>query len=392
MPRTYRRLSARTVEAASKPGMLSDGNGLYLYTAPGGSKSWMFRFRSNGRRHDLGLGPVRLVSLAQARAKALDLAARRHNGTDLLLDRRRRAVAAAGQTFEDVFEQFLAAKAPGWSAPRVRANVEASVRQHATDLLRLPVDRITTEHVMGVLRPIWEGRTMTASKVRQRIEAVLDYAATAGYRSGENPARWRGHLENLLAQPRRVAPVQHYSALPYREIAKFMRALRADNHIEARALELVILTGTRCGDVLGMTTTEVDGDVWTIPARRGKSRRAPHRVPLCARALDLIRGGASEGLVFQRAGGRPLRSKSVATDLLHRDGYAGVTAHGFRSTFRDWCSDVAGAPREVAEAALHHVLGSNTETSYRRTDLLEARRGLMGEWAAFCGPVSEGDA
>ena len=400
MARLSERLSAKRVELAKKPGMYADGHGLYLRVGPVGAKSWVFRYRNNGRRHDLGLGAYHLVSLAEARKRATEQRRLlRLDGHDPLLTRRAgrdkaKLAAAKAMTFKACAEAYMAAHQAGWRNPKHRgqwtATLNTYVYPHFGDL---PVQVIDVGLVMKAVEPIWTEKPETASRVRGRIESVLDWAAARGYREGENPARWRGHLQNLLAPRSKVRRVEHYTALPYPNIALFMVDLRKQEGVAARALEFAILTAARTGEVIGARWEEIDvaRRLWAVPAERMKAGRE-HRVPLSDRAVEIIAEMKKHRLdgqefVFAGARGGPLSNMALLMTL-RRMGYAALTTHGFRSTFRDWAAERSEFPSEVAEMALAHVVGDKVEAAYRRGDLFEKRRQIMEAWSGFCSTSS----
>ena len=400
MARLSERLSAKRVELAAKPGMHPDGHGLYLRVGPAGAKSWVFRYRNNGRRHDLGLGAYHLVSLAEARKRATEQRRLlRLDGHDPLLTRRTgrdqaTLAAAKAMTFKACAEAYMAAHQAGWRNPKHRgqwtATLNAYVYPHFGDL---PVQVIDVGLVMKSVEPIWTEKPETASRVRGRIEAVLDWATARGYREGENPARWRGHLQNLLAPRSKVRRVEHYAALPYSKIASFMAELCRQEGVAARALEFAILTAARTGEVIGAHWDEIDiaRRLWTVSADRMKAGRE-HRVPLSDRAVEIIAEMKKHRLdgqefVFAGTRGGPLSNMALLMTL-RRMGYAALTTHGFRSTFRDWAAERSEFPSEVAEMALAHVVGDKVEAAYRRGDLFEKRRQVMEAWCRFCSTSS----
>ena len=400
MARLSDRLSAKRVELAAKPGMYADGHGLYLRIGSSGAKSWVLRYRNNGRRHDLGLGPYHLVPLAEARKRATEQRRLlRLDGHDPLLTRRAgrdqaTLAAAKAMTFKACAEAYMAAHQAGWRNPKHRTQwtgtLNTYVYPHFGDL---PVQVVDVGFVMKAVEPIWTEKPETASRVRGRIEAVLDWATARGYREGENPARWRGHLQNLLAPRSKVRRVEHYAALPYPEIASFMPELRRHEGVAARALEFAILTAARTGEVIGAHWDEIDiaRRLWTVSADRMKAGRE-HRVPLSNRAVEIIAEMKKHRLdgqefVFAGARGGPLSNMALLMTL-RRMGYAALTTHGFRSTFRDWAAERSEFPSEVAEMALAHVVGDKVEAAYRRGDLFEKRREIMEAWSGFCSTSS----
>ena len=350
----------------------------------------------DGRARQMGLGAYGLVSLADARRRALE--ARR-----LLLDRidpieARRAdrqdaltQIAKGMTFRQCAERYIAAHEPSWKNSKHKAQWKATLSTYAYPVFgNLSVAAIDVGLVMKVLEPIWTTKPETAGRVRGRIEVILDWARTRGHRDGENPARWKGHLENLLPARGKVRRVKHHAALPYAELPSFMTALRDREGISARALEFVILTAARTGEAINARWAEIDGDVWTIPPDRMKGGRE-HRVPLSKRAVEILEALPREKdseFVFPGArAGKPLSNMALLTTL-RRMGRGDLTAHGFRSTFRDWAAETTGYPSDVVEMALAHVVSSKVEAAYRRGDLFEKRRRLMADWGVYCSSPS----
>lgn len=396
MPRPVNRLSARTVATLKAPGLHADGAGLYLRIDKRGAKQWVFLFQWKEVRKEMGLGSASLVTLAEARA-ARDLARRQvFGGMNPIEARKAARIEAEAVTFGDMADEVLATLERELENPKHRAQWNRSLKTLAADLGPKPVAAISTEDVLAVLRPIWDETPETANRTRGRIERVLDAAKAKNLRTGENPARWRGHMEHLLAK-RRTLTRGHHAALPFAEAPAFVQDLRSRPALAARALELTILTAVRSGEALGARWSELDlaGAVWTIPAERMKAR-AEHRVPLSAPVVRLLRqlqadaetAGAALPWVFPNERGTgPLSGMSMAM-LLRRMGREEITVHGFRSTFRDWAGDRTEFPREIAEAALAHAVGNKVEQSYRRGDALEKRRGLMDAWAAFIGAAA----
>ena len=403
MPRQINRLSALAVSRVKKLGLYPDGGGLYLQIAAGGSKSWIYRFMLDGRARTMGLGSLLAVPLADARGRAAEARALRASGIDPIEARNAerataRLNAAKAITFKDAAERYIEAHAAGWRNAKHIAQWRSTLETYAYPVFgSLAVQDVDVAVVMKVLEPIWTTKTETASRVRGRIESVLDWAAARGYRKGENPARWRGHLKNLLPERSRVRKPKHHPALPYVEIGDFMKALRAQEGGAGRVLEFVILTAARTGEVIGARWSEIDmkEGTWIVPAERIKGGRE-HRVPLSAPALGILetmadlRDGKADGFVFPgRKRGRAL-SNMAMLKLLERMERDDLTVHGFRSTFRDWAAERTNYPREVAEAALAHVIPDKVEAAYRRGDLFEKRRRLMNEWARFCAKAKAG--
>jgi integrase len=376
-------LSARKVATAG-PGRHSDGRGLLLVVRPSGARSWILRYQVAGRRRDFGLGPWPEVSLAEARERALTARRLTKAGRDPIAERGRGH--GQGMTFRTAAEALIEAKRPGWRNAKHAEQWSSTLATYAYPKLgALDVQAIDTNAVLEVLRPIWTTKTETASRVRQRVEAVLDYATAVRARSGDNPARWRGHLDHLLARPSAVHKVKHHAALDWRHAPEFMAALAKRSGVDARALAFSILTAARSGEVRGMRWGELDRQeaVWTVPASRIKAGRE-HRVPLEPAALALLgEPGTPDALVFPSPikAGRPLSDAALAA-VLERMGYRDITVHGFRSSFRDWAGETTPHSREVIEAALAHRLKDKAEAAYARGDLFQKRRRLMQDWAA----------
>jgi integrase len=384
------KLTARYVETAA-PGTHDDGRGLRLIVRPSGARSWILRYQLDRRRRDMGLGRYPETTLAAARARALEIrreidATRR----DPLAEHRR----AKGLAFKAAAEALIASKEPGWRNAKHRQQWGNTLASYVyPSLADRDVRAIDSQDVLAVLRPISTAKPETASRVRQRIEAVLDYAKAIGARTGDNPARWRGHLDHLLPKPGKVKRVEHHAALGWREAPAFMRELAKREGTAARALAFAVLTAARSGEVRGMRWAEIDDQdsVWTVPGGRMKAGKE-HRVPLTAAARALLGGrGAPDGFVFPaaRGPGKPL-SDMALTAVLRRMGRGDLTAHGFRSTFRDWAGETTAHPREVIEAALAHKLKDRAEAAYARGDLFAKRRKLMQDWADFLAkPTAE---
>lgn len=392
MSRSASRLTAVQVKNASKPGLLADGNGLYLQVAKGGSKSWIYAYARNGHRRNVGLGGVAAVTLAKAREKAAAMRALLAEGKDPLAERRAERLAAAGvKTFRQCAEEYIDAHQPGWRNLKHRQQWASSLKNYVYPVIGdLPVNQVDDRHVLKILQPIWLKKTETAKRVQGRMENILDYAKATKQRTGDNPARWRAHLDQILVCPSKVQRVRHHPALPYAELPAFMAALRQREGVGARAMAFVILTACRSNEAIGARWSEIDGDVWTIPEERTKSGRE-HRVPLVPEALAILsemRKTAAGDFVF--AGAKPGRTLSPMTmaTVLGRMERTDITVHGFRSTFRDWVEEQTNFPTRLAEAALGHALKDETEAAYQRGDLLEKRRRIMSAWARYAtGPA-----
>jgi integrase len=392
--RQIKRLSARGVAGIEKPGRHADGGNLYLVVDPSGAKRWAFIYRDrhdNGRLRELGLGGLAAVGLADARQKAADFRKLIDAGVDPVAQRKAALIAktAADTTFGDFADAFIADLAPGFRNAKHIAQWRSTLTNDAAPLRKKSVAAIGTADVLAVLKPIWQVKPETASRLRGRIERVLDAATAKDLRTGDNPARWRGHLKSILPAPEKLKKRGHHSAMPYAEVPAFMALLRERPAVAARALEFAILTAARTGEVLGATWAEIDlkSQLWIIPAERMKAGR-PHRVPLVGRTLEIVRelkGTRKQPKGYLFAGGRPDQPlSSMALLMLLRRMKVAVTAHGFRSSFRDWAGDNTTFPRDVAEAALAHAVSDKTEAAYRRSDALAKRRELMQAWSDFC--------
>ena len=379
------RLTARKVETA-KPGKYSDGGNLYLIVSPSGSRKWVLRFTWRGRAREMGLGSADGVSLADAREKAAGARRTIARGLDPISERKR---TGGVPTFGEMAGEVHEALSAGFRNEAHKAQWKSSLATYAGPLNTKPVNTISIEDVLAVLKPIWRTKSETASRVRGRIEKVLDAAKAKGFRDGENPARWRGHLDHLLPKRSKLER-GHYAAMPYENVADFIGDLRQREATAALALEFCILTAARSGEVRGLRWAEIDLDkgLWTVPAARMKAGRV-HRVPLSGRAvailMQLAETGAGEFVFAGRKPGKPLPHTAMDW-VLRRMNVHDATVHGFRSSFRDWAGNVSTFPREVVETALAHVIGDKAEQAYRRSDALEKRRTLMEAWAGYCEP------
>ena len=393
MARTAKKLSAREA-ATKKPGRYGDGDGLYLVVGANGGRKWVFRFSWRGKVTETGLGSADVVTLAEARGKAEEARKALAAGTNPIESRRKAAsVLAAKPTFGDAADDLIEAKASEWRNAKHRAQWAMTLSRYCAPLRPRPVEEIDTEAVLAVLKPIWRRAPETASRLRGRIEMVLDGARARGHipRNEANPARWRGHLDKLLPK-RPILSRGHHAAMPYSEVPGFMRELRERDGFAAMALELCILTAARSGEIYGARWDEIDleNKVWTVPATRMKASRQ-HRIPLSEAAMAVLeRVGAAKvcDLVFPGRGGRPL--SNMAMEMLLRRMDVNFTVHGFRSSFRDWAGNETDFSREVAEAALAHVVGDKAEQAYRRGDALDKRRQLMQSWANYCAGAIDG--
>lgn len=404
MAQQINKLTARAVLAFTdpeadpqpKPGRYGDGGGLWLSVSPNGGRRWTFLYRWNGRLREMGLGSARrgarnYLSLKQARDAA--------DAARVLLKARKDPLAAkhhkptAVPTFGTFADTLTADMASGFSNEKHRKQWKMSLTKYAAPLRDKPLNEITTEDVLGVLKPIWETKNETASRLRGRIEHVLSAAKVQGYRTGDNPAEWRNHLQRLLPARQKLSR-GHHAALPFAEVPAFMVKLREREAPSARALEFLILSATRSGEARAATWREFDLDkgIWTIPAQRMKSKRE-HRAPISARmklVLQKIGVGEPHEFVFPGPGGDKGLSEGSYKVLLKRMKFDHITAHGFRSAFKDWAAECTSFPNEVSEMALAHVIGDKTEAAYRRGDLFDKRRKLMEAWAGYCSAPREG--
>jgi integrase len=394
--RAIHRLTALKVTRAKREGLHCDGGGLYLRVAAGGSKSWVFRYNVGGRLRDHGLGPLHTISLAEAREKALQCRKLRLEGIDPIAQRQAsraatRAAEAHAATFRECAIAFMKSHEAKWKNGKSLEQWQQSLADYVYPIFGdLPLSLIDTPHVMKVLRPIWYEKPETASRVRGRIEMILDYARVEGFRTGENPARWDGHIKHLLPERSKVQRVKHLEALPHAEVGALMAKLRQREDIAARALEFLTLTAARLGELRHATWSEIDltAKTWTVPADRMKAGRE-HKIPLSPRAVAVLQAMPRRGdYVFSGRNG-PI-GNHVLPELLQRLTGTGATAHGMRSTFRDWAAERTSFPREVAEAALAHAVPSQVEAAYKRTDFFDRRRRLMDAWADFCAKPAAG--
>jgi integrase len=399
--RTINRLSHRKVETLKIPGMHSDGGGLYLQVTQGSEgtprKSWLFRYAVDGRERQMGLGPLSDVPLAEARDRASAARELRRAGKDPIAERevsRAEAglVAAKTVSFDECAAAYISAHRAGWRNVKHGSQWTNTIAAYCSPVFgKLPVRLVDVGLVMQAIEPLWTEKPETAGRVRGRIERILDWAKVRGYRNGDNPARWRGHLDHLLPARGKIRKVRHHAALPYAELPPFMVQLKNREAVAARALELAILTATRTGEVIGAKWGEFDLErrVWTIPADRMKSGRE-HRVPLSDAAREVVRHMRvirQNDYIFPGER-RDALSNMALLMLLRRMGRPEITAHGFRSTFRDWVEEQTDTPRAVAEMALSHTVGNAVEAAYRRGDLFEKRKTLMEKWAKFCSEIA----
>lgn len=396
--RMLNRLTAVQVARAKKPGTYCDGGGLYLQVTRTLAKSWLFRYMRSGVPRGMGLGPVHTVPLAEARIKAQEVRRMLLEGIDPLeakiakrqAERRERQKSVP---FRDCANLYIEAHRKSWKNEKHAAQWGSTIETYANPVIgRLSVAQIETDEILRVLEPIWTEKTETATRLRGRIESVLAWATVRGYRTGLNPARWKGHLDHLLPKPSRVKKTNHHAALPYAEAPAFAKLLRQQEGASARALRLVILTASRTNEVIAARKSEFDlqAKIWTIPAERMKAKRE-HRVPLSSAALELVKPlidvGTSEFL-FPATKGNGHLSNMAMLQLLKRMKREDLTVHGFRSTFKDWARETTDYAREVSEAALAHIIGDQTEAAYARGDLFMKRARLMQDWADYLATIS----
>lgn len=407
MARQQQRLTALKVSKLTKPGLYGDGGGLTLQITPTGAKSWLFRYMLAGKAFGMGLGPTHTVSLSEARLKALEARKLLIDGINPLVAKKQNQIAAAladakMMTFDQCAKAYILAHKAGWKNAKHADQWTNTINTYVSPVFgHLPVAEIDTGLVVKCLAPIWESKTETASRLRGRIESVLGWATTSGYRTGGNPARWKGHLENLLATISKSSRTKNHPSLPWRRIGEFMSALRAREGVSARAVEFAVLTACRSGEVRGARWAEFDMDnkVWTIPAERMKAKRE-HQVPLSDAALALLESmpkGSNLDVVFAGTKGQPLSDMSLTAVIRRMNGDdksvwvdadgKSVTVHGFRSSFRMWAAENTIYPREVAEHALAHQLPDAVERAYQRGSQFAKRTVLMSEWSTYCATV-----
>ncbi len=391
--RLLHRLSARTVATKKRPGLHGDGGGLYLQIARGGTKTWIFRYRSpvTKKARYMGLGALHAVGLPDAREKAETLRGMLNSGLDPIQTRNKEMLAKAAEaaravTFKQCAASYIESHKAGWRNPKHGEQWTNTLKTYAEPVIgALPVQDVDTGLVLKILEPIWSTKAETASRLRGRIESVLDWAKARGHRAGENPARWRGHLDQLLPKLSKKSRVTHHKAMPFEKVGEFSGALRQETGVAARCLEFVILTAARTSEAIGATPAEFDlnAATWTVPATRMKAGKE-HRVPLSPRAVAIVREMIYLGGEFAFPAGQRTKALSnmAMLQLLDRMEVE-VTVHGFRSSFRDWAAERTAFPHEVCEMALAHTIPNAAEAAYRRGDLFEKRRKLMEAWAAY---------
>jgi integrase len=395
MAKTIKRLKDLQVKRLSKPGAYPDGEGLYLQVRDSGAKDWFYRYEVAGKGRKRGLGSYPTVSLEQAREDALECRQLRKNGVDPIersknLELEKALDNAKATTFKECADTYINTHKHGWRDERHEYQWRKSLENYAYPVIGdLPVQSIDIDLVMKVIEPIWFDKTETASRVRQRIENILDLATVRKLRIGDNPALWRGRLDKLLPKRSKVQKQIHFAAMDYRDVPEYFQSLRTKDTIASKALAFTILTATRTSESRGAVTDEIDlkGNIWVIPDSRMKADRE-HRVPLSGEALKIIeevkpfKRQTDEFLFPGRTGDKPTSASSLLKIVKQHD--ETLTVHGFRSAFRDWCAEQTNFPREVAEAALAHSLKDKTEAAYQRGDLFEKRSKLMDQWAQYC--------
>jgi integrase len=391
-------LTTRKIETAKKPGYYCDGAGLYLQVSKYGTKSWAYRFMLNGRSREMGLGSIATFTLKEARERARECRQLVAKGIDPIEERKAKRDAAQVQeaariTFQQAAEQYMSAHSSSWKNGKHRDQWKTTLESYAYPVMgKLPVDAIDLPHVLKVLEPIWHTKTETASRLRGRIERILAWATVRKYRRGENPARWTGHLSEMLPSKQKIRKARHLPALPFAELSAFMAELQKRQRISARALEFTILTAARTSEVIGAKWAEVADGLWTVPGERMKGGKE-HAIPLSKRAVEILENLPRESdYVFPGARHGARIGSTAMLELLRGMKGDGLTVHGFRSTFRDWAGDQTNFAREVIEAALAHRLKDKAEAAYRRSDALEKRRRLMEAWARYCNsPAAKGE-
>jgi integrase len=376
------KLTARKVSALTKVGLHGDGAGLWLKVTKSGSKSWVFRYTRNKKATSIGLGSILTVSLSQARTKASTHRQALAEGNEPLLSRQDNAMA---YTFKECALRYIESHKSAWTNAKHAQQWTSSLADYAYPIMGdIPVKNIDEALILSVLTPIWNTKTETASRVRCRIENILSWAAVLKYRDRYNPAQWRGNLEHVLPKPSRVKKIKHHKAMPYADMHVLILQLRNHDSISARALEFLVLNANRTGEILGAVWSEIDSDVWIIPAERMKAGKE-HRIALSSRSMVILEEMAAirqSDYIF--AGSSVAKGLGIGTmrRLLLALGHD-CTVHGFRSTFRDWAAEKSNHSHEICEMALAHTIANKSEAAYRRGDLLEKRRALMSDWMRF---------
>ena len=401
MARSINKLTARKVASLNTKGWYGDGNGLWLKVTSSETKSWVFRYSRFKKINNMGLGSIFAVSLADARLKAQEYRATLQEGLDPLqvkreLEAKQKAEKADLVTFNHCAERYIESHKAGWKNAKHAQQWTNTIHTYASPVIgSLPIKSIDTALIMRVLEPIWLTKNETAGRLRGRIENILSWAAVQGYRAADNPAQWKGHLENLLAKPSKIKKVKHHRAMPYTDIHNFINDLRTHTGVSAKALEFLIITASRTSEVIGAQWDEIDltANVWIIPANRMKAGKE-HRVPLCSRALELIeemKAFKTNDFLFcgqTKAGGL---SNAAMDKLLQKTMAKEYTVHGFRSTFRDWTAEQTNYPRDLCEMALAHTIKDKSEAAYRRGDMMEKRFNMMNDWLKYIeSPLPKG--
>jgi integrase len=413
MSRQSKRLSIKTVASRRKPGYYADGAGLYLQVSKTGTKAWIFRYTrglntnphpkfpnalGKPKQHEMGLGSLNAVGLAEARKRAEACRLLLVDGIDPRAARDSQKAQAAlarasAVSFQRCADGYIAAHRSGWRNPKHAGQWKTTIETYCGPVIgALPVQAVDTSLVLRVLEPIWSTKPETASRLRGRIQSIIDWATVNGYRTGDNPARWDGHLKEALPALSKESRVQHHAALPYVQVGAFVQNLRTQEGTAARALEFTILTACRTGEAIGAKPSEFDLDkeLWTIPAARMKAGRE-HRVPLSRRAIEIVRAQLKLDSEYVFPGlklGNPLSNMAMLA-LLKRMKRSDFTVHGFRSTFRDWAAEQTAYPHEVCEMALAHAVGNKVEAAYLRGELLQKRQLLADDWAKYCEQITK---
>lgn len=413
MSRLLERLNALQIKRLAEPGYYLDGGGLYLQVTGGGAKSWIFTYTLKGKTREMGLGPLDFVGLAEARVLAHEARKLKHEGIDPIEHRKAMKVVevleeAKGITFDDAIDAYIEANKSAWRNEKHAKQWKTSLSTYASPHMgSLAVADVGTDQILKALQPIWGSKVVTATRVRGRIENVLDWATARGYRQGDNPARWTGHLDKILPAKAKVKLVKHHAALPYAGLPVFMRKLAELDSLSSKALTFTILTAARTGEVLGLEWDEIDLEqkVWTVPAERMKGKKE-HRVPLSQAAIDILSDMADRWRALEARRSRPKSAGPAPTEpigpvfpgaragkglsnmsmlkVLKTLRRPDLTTHGFRSTFRDWAAETTEHAGEIVEMALAHTLANKVEAAYRRGDLFAKRRALMDDWANAC--------
>jgi integrase len=400
MARLIQQLTEAKIRALTKIGLHHDGAGLYLQIRPGGARSWIYRFRLNGRTRDMGVGALADVGLVKAREKAGAARALVDDGIDPIEYTRAQAIIPAAPkrhsspTFEEVAENYMADRLKRLRSEIHRHQWRQTLQDYAYPIIgKMPVNEIETNDVLAVLKPIWERKCETAARLRGRIERILARATVEGHRTGPNVAAWRGHLQEALPSRSEVQPVKHFRAMDYQDVPAFMAELGQIDTVDAASLRFLVLTAARTNEVIGARWNEVSWNerTWTVPAVRAKTK-VPHTVPLSSGALAILREmeplrSSADGFIFPGQKGAGQSSMTLLA-LLQRRMKRNSTCHGLRSSFRDWCGDEGDVPRDLAEASLAHVIKDATERAYRRRTAVERRRAVMQSWCDYCLPPS----